>query len=66
MYKFQKSQTTKIFNIAFEKPNHKYSTQFSEDNSGYKKIASNSIKCSISVREPKIWDEFLRKEEKDL
>ena len=66
MYKFQKSQTTKIFNIAFEKPNHKYSTQFSEDNSGYKKIASNSIKCSISVREPKIRDEFLRKEEKDL
>ena len=38
MYKFQKSQTTKIFNIAFEKPNHKYSTQFSEDNSGFKKL----------------------------
>ena len=32
MYKFQKCQAPKIFNMAFEKPTHKYPTQFSETN----------------------------------
>ena len=34
--KFQKNQTPKIFNKAFEKPTHKYPTQFSEANFKYK------------------------------
>ena len=28
MYKFQKNQAPKIFNMDFEKPTHKYPTQF--------------------------------------
>ena len=32
MYKFQKNQAPKIFNMAFDKPTHKYSTQFKEIN----------------------------------
>ena len=66
MYKFQKNQAPKIFNIAFEKPTHKYPTQFSETNLKYKKYSLTSTKHSISVRGPKIWNEFLTKEEKEI
>ena len=58
MYKFQKCQAPKIFNMAFEKPTHKYPTQFSETNFKYKKYSLTSTKHSISVRGPKIWNEF--------
>ena len=64
MYKFQKYQAPKIFNMAFEKRTHKYPTQFSETNFKYKKYSLTSTKHSISVRGPKIWNEFLTKDEK--
>ena len=35
MYKFQKNQAPKIFNMAFEKPTHKYPPQLSETNFKY-------------------------------
>ena len=66
MYKFQKYQAAKIFNMAFEKPTHKYPTQFSETNFKYKKYSLTCTKHSISVRGPKIWNEFLTKEEKEI
>ena len=66
MYKFQKCQAPKIFNMAFEKPTHKYPTQFSETNFKYKKYSVTSTKHSISVRGPKIWNKFLTKEEKEI
>ena len=66
MYKFQKYQAPKIFNMAFEKPTHKYPTQFSENNFKYKKYSLTSTKHSISVRGSKIWNEFLSKEEKEI
>ena len=66
MYKFQKYQVPKIFNMAVEKPTHKYPTQFSETNFKYKKYSLTSTKHSISVRGPKIWNEFLTKEEKEI
>ena len=50
MYKFQKNQAPKIFNMAFEKPTHKYPTQFSETNFKYKKYSLTSTKHSISLR----------------
>ena len=62
MYKFQKCQASKIFDMAFEKPTHKYPTQFPETNFKYKKYSLTSTKHSISVRGPKIWNEFLEKE----
>ena len=64
MYKFQKNQAPEIFNMAFEKPTHKYPTQFPENNFKYKKYSLNSTKHSISVRGLKIWNEFLTKKEK--
>ena len=52
--------------MAFEKPTHKYPTQFSETNFKCKKYSLTSTKNSISVRGPKIWNEFLIKEEKEI
>ena len=66
MYKFQKCQAPEIFNMAFEKPAHKYHTLFSETNIKYKKYSLTSTKHSISLRGPKIWNEFLIKEEKEI
>ena len=66
MYKFQKCQAPKIFNMAFEKSTHKYPTQFSENNFKCKKYSLTSTKHLISVRGPNIWNEFLTKEEKEI
>ena len=52
--------------MAFEKPTHKYPTQFSETNFKYIKHSLTITKHSISVRGPKIWNEFLTKEEKEI
>ena len=64
MYKFQTNQTQKMFNIAFEKPTHKYPIQFSETKFKYKKYSLTSTKHSFSGRGSKIWNQFLTKEEK--
>ena len=45
MYKFKHSQTPNIFNV-FEKPDHKYPTQFSEINYRQKKFSLTSSKYS--------------------
>ena len=50
--------------MAFEKPTHKYAIHFSETKVKHKKYSLTSIKHSISVRGPKIWDELLTKEKK--
>ena len=61
----KKNQVPKKFNTAFEKPTHKYPTQFPETNFKYKKYCLTSTKNSISARGPKILNEFLIKEEKE-
>ena len=66
MYKFQKCQAPKIFNMAFEKSTHGYPTQFLETNFKYKKYSLTNTKHSISVRGTKIWNEFLTKKEKEI
>ena len=52
--------------MAFENPTHKYPTQFSETNFKYKKHSLTNTKHSLSVKGPKIWNEFLTKEEKEI
>ena len=52
--------------MVFEKRTHKYPTQFLETNFKYKKYSLASTKHSISVRGPKIWNEFLTKEENEI
>ena len=66
MCKFKYSQTPSIFNNVFEKPDHKYPTQFSEINYKQKRFSLTSSKYSLAVRGSKIWNEFLTKEEKGI
>ena len=63
MYKFKNQQAPKIFNDIIETPIHQYPTKFSKANFSIKQFPFRSTKYSISVRGPKIWNEFLTKEE---
>ena len=49
-----------------KKPVHKYRTNFSKSNFCLKNVFLNSKKYSIYFRGPKLWNEILRKEEKEL
>ena len=50
----------------FKKPSHKYSTNFSHINFSLKKCSLNSTKYPISFRGPKLWNEFLNTDEKQI
>ena len=66
MHKFDNQETSRIFNDLIKKPVHKYPTNFSKSNFCLKNVSLNSTKYSISFRGPKLWNEILRKEEKEL
>ena len=66
MYKFKNNQTPKVFDDMFEKPSHKYPTRSLEVSYTYKKFSLNSSKYSISIRGPKIWNESITKDEKEI
>ena len=66
MYKFKNKQTPKIFNDIIDTPVHQYPTKFSKANFSVKRFALRSTKYSISVRGPKIWNDFLTNEEKSI
>ena len=57
MYKFNNKQTPRIFHDLTEEPAHQYPTQFSKTNFSLKKF---------SLGGPKIWNDFLTNEEKDM
>ena len=64
--KFNSQETARIFNDMIKKPVHKYPTYFSKSNFCLKFFSLNSTKYSISFRGPKLWNEILYKEEKEL
>ena len=66
MYKFKNKQTPKIFNDIIDTLVHQYPTKFSKANFSIKRFALRRTKYSISVRGPKIWNEFLANEEKSV
>ena len=66
MYKFNNKQTSRIFHDLIEKPVHQYPTQFSKTNFSLKKFSLSAPKYSISYRGPKIWNDFLTNEEKEM
>ena len=66
MHKFNNQETPRIFNDLINKPVHKYPTNFSKSNFRLKNVSLNSTKYSISFRGPKLWNEILHKEEKEL
>ena len=60
------SRPPKVLDDMFEKPSHKYPTRSSEVSYTYKKFSLNSSKYSISIRGPKIWNELITKDEKEI
>ena len=66
MCKFKNKLTPKIFNDINDTPIHQYPTKFSKANFSVKRFTLRGTKYSISVRRPKIWNEFLTNEEKSI
>ena len=66
MYKLNKNKAPLTFNELIKKPFHKYPTEFSENCFSLKYISLKSTKHCISFLDPKIRNQFLTKEEKEL
>ena len=66
MYKLNKNKAPLTFNELIKKPSDKYLTKFSENCFSLRAISIKSTKYCISFRGPKIWNNFLTKEEKGL
>ena len=66
MYKLNKNKAPLTFSELIKKPFHKYPTKFSENCFTVKAVSLKSTKYCISFRGPKIWNEFLTKEAKEL
>ena len=56
----------KVFTELIKKPKHKYPTKFSENSYTTKSFSLSNMKYCISVRGPKLWNEFLQNEEKEI
>ena len=66
MHKFNNQETPRIFNDLIKKLVHKYPTNFLKLNFCLKNVSLNTTKYSVSFRGPKLWNEILHKEEKEL
>ena len=66
MHKFINNKIPSIFSYFIKKPNHKYPTNFSQSSFYLKRYSLNSTKYSISIRGPKLWNDVINKEEKDI
>ena len=66
MHKFTNNQIPSIFSDFIKRPNHKYPTNFSQSSFYLKRYSLNSTKYSISIRGPKLWNDVINKEEKDI
>ena len=66
MHKVSNDVAPLIFNYLLKNPLHKYPTNFSHSNFSLNKCSSNSTKYSISFRGPKLWNEFLKTDEKQI
>ena len=62
MHKLKKDNIPKIFTELIKKPKHKYSTRFSKNSYTTKSSSLSNIKYCISVRGPKLWNDFLQNE----
>ena len=66
MHKFINNQIPSIFSDFIKRLNHKYPTNFSQSRFYLKRYSLNSTKYSISIRGPKLWNDVINKEEKDI
>ena len=66
MHKVNNNVAPIAFHEIFTKPSHNYPTNFSYNSFSLKKCSLNSTKYSISFRGPKLWNDFLNNEEKQI
>ena len=66
MHKFINNKIPPIFSYFIKKPNHKYTANFSQSSFYLKRYSLNSTEYYISIRGPKLWDDVINKEEKDI
>ena len=66
MHKFINNKIPPIFSYVIIKPNHKYPTNFSQSSFYLERYSLNSTECSISIRGPKLWNDVISREEKDI
>ena len=64
--KLNTNQVPSIFNDLIKKPEHKYLTKFSKICFSLKTFSLKTTKYAISYCDPKIWNDFLTKSEKEL
>ena len=60
------NQIPSIFSDLIKRTDHKYHTNFSQSSFYLKRYSLNSTKYSISIRGPKLWNDVINKEEKDI
>ena len=67
MYNLSKNETPAVFNNLIKKPVNKYpKIIFSENNFSLKSFFLNGSKFCISFQGPKVWNDFLTNEEKEI
>ena len=66
MYNLSKNETPAVFNNLIKKPVNKYPKIFSENNFSLKSFFLNGSKFCISFQGPKVWNDFLTNEEKEI
>ena len=66
MYNFNKNENPAVFNNLIKKPVHKYPTKFSKNTFGPKSFSLNGSKFSISFQGPKVCNNFLTNQEKEI
>ena len=65
MYQVKNNVVPKIFNDNFPTVDHSYSTRFSINNFQFPR-SSQTSRFSIILRGPKLWNEFLNNEDKNI
>ena len=66
MYNLSKNETPAVFNNLIKKSVNKYPKKFSESNFSLKSFFLNGSKFCISLQGPKVWNDFLTNEEKEI
>ena len=66
MHRLINNRIPSILSDLIKRPDHKYPINFSQSSFYLKSYSLNSTKYSISIRGPKLWNDVINKEEKDI
>ena len=66
MHKFINNQIPSISSDLMERSDHNYPRNFSQSAFCLKRYSLNRTEYSISMREPKLWNDVINKEKKDI